>query len=183
MIDKIINSDKKIYMAITGGGIGAISRLLENGGASNVFVGASVPYSEHELKTFSGTTYNNVKCCSKQMADFMANESMCMMVQPDDKKDIGVGVTASLTRGESERRDRVNHAYICVKSEEKTSHYYIVFNKDHSYSYIRRIQEDVLSRFILCTLSDFICAEFNNAQTHQTLNSSFFTFTLEEIKS
>lgn len=158
MIDEILQSQKKIYLAITGGGTKAISQLLENGGASSVFVGARIPYSPEDLSSCVGFIYPNDKCCSKKMAERMAHFSMCeaFSCNEDYNNIVGLGCTATLCKKEGEREGRVNQAFICVTSKYKTMDTHIEFINDDKHRMSRLLQEDMLSTLILSALADFV---------------------------
>ncbi len=159
-INDILECDRKIYLAITGGGTRAISELLENGGASSVFEGARVPYSKDDLCDFvGGSIYKETKCFSLEMADRMCQAAMYTAfgngVEPH--RIVGLGCTAALCRHEGEREGRVNGAYIQVASKFEIIETHIEFNNNDKYHTLgRRDQEDMLSTLILSTLADFV---------------------------
>jgi len=114
IIQEILKSKHKLYLSLTGGGTKCISLLLENGGASSVFLGASIPYCEEDLRWNIGP-YS--KAVSRQVAEKMSygciSKSVCDSLEGEDRI-ISIGVTASLAKAGKEREDRVHEAYICI---------------------------------------------------------------------
>lgn len=169
MIQDIIECNRNIYMAITGGGTRAISKLLENGGASGVFMGANIPYAELDLAVFIDTwVQRNVwKCCSEETAKNMADSALekCKSMSIiDEHLNVGLGCTAVLSRGKDEREDRINQAFICVTGDHKIIEIYVEFVPT---SFIGRpSQEDMLSNLILAGLADFVISTPKYIQGH-----------------
>lgn len=165
LVNKLAEEKVKLYMIITGGGTGAITRLLENGGASSFFVGAEVPYSY---------TIDNEptpdKFCSKEYAELLCQKSLYnigkyfqrpkditisdLLIRLLEYKFIGVGVTASLMKNEGERPERVNEAFITINFKT----YHMTYDKTQLRT--RLFQEDELSNDILCCIQDFINNEY-----------------------
>ncbi len=176
VINDILECDRKIYMAITGGGTRAISELLERGGASSVFMGARVPYSIEDLSDFIGSVGPDEKCCSINMADRLCQAAMYTAFSNNCEEDkiVGLGCTASLTKlrkGVDEREGRVNQAFIQVSSKYKIAETHIVFhNNDKYHTLSRRDQEDMLSTLILSALADFVNPSKKYVYSHHQSN-------------
>lgn len=110
VIENLKKHNSVIYMMITGGGTGAISKLLESGGASEVFLGAEVPYgycSTRKPDKFVSEQY------AKDLAYTAAGMLDCELDNPivRNKAHIGVSCTASLYK-EGQREDRKNEAWL-----------------------------------------------------------------------
>lgn len=175
MIDEILNCDRKIYLSITGGGTGAISKLLEGGGASGVFVGANIPYAERDLCRFIYAYIQReiLKCCSKETAKDMADaalEKCTEMGLAEEGYSVGLGCTASLCKYEKEREGRINQAFICVVSNYKIVETHVEFLHDSNYdppqAILRKQQECMLSTLILGALADFVKPPSRHIESH-----------------
>jgi nicotinamide mononucleotide (NMN) deamidase PncC len=103
-IERIHASGKQFLLAVTGGGSGAISALLEVPGASASVVGAIVPYAHAALTHWLGGPVDHA--CSERTARAMAMRAF------DDAREFanaevgmirGVGVTASLASNRPKR--------------------------------------------------------------------------------
>lgn len=183
IIEKILTSDKKLYYTITGGGTRAISLLLENGGASSVFLGANVCYHENDTKTIVGSV---TKLCSAPVASklalggYYANSSL-------DKKEnecVGISCTASLRKQGKEREDRVHEAFIGIRLygdngfSKLSTVYHIQFNKTRT----RKDEEDLLSNLILAITCQSMTVCKWEVSTHTALLKEFgFDESLDKI--
>jgi nicotinamide mononucleotide (NMN) deamidase PncC len=115
-----------IYLTITGGGTGIIPKLLEQGGASNYFVGAQVPYGQDQTESIFYDMLdeeNFPKVVSKECAKVLAEYSSF-------QAELGIGVTCSLMKAEGEREGRVNEAYVCFNLSGDEHHYHWTFSKE-----------------------------------------------------
>jgi nicotinamide mononucleotide (NMN) deamidase PncC len=117
----------KLYFAITGGGTGAIYEFLRHGGASDVFVGATIPYDSNHLDDFLGGWNETIpeKACSEETAEKLAyaafKEAKVITTNPafsTENQAIGIGVTCSLAKATKEREGREHNAYIAIRSKE-----------------------------------------------------------------
>lgn len=100
LINEIINGKNKFSLAITGGGTRAISYLLENGGASSVFLGALVPYANSMLKTYTYAKYE--KAVSIDAARAMLDWSR----YGNTENHYSISSTSSLAKNGIEREGR-----------------------------------------------------------------------------
>jgi hypothetical protein len=120
LIQKLKDKNIIVFLTITGGGTGAISKLLENGGASEVFYGAHVPYSyyvsEDKPDKFVSAEY------AKELAvdgwDKMTVEAARYPEIINKKNFVSVGVTSSLMKSGGDRADRVNEVYMHLIYDE-----------------------------------------------------------------
>jgi len=125
-LKKALSDNKvKLFMAVTGGGAGAIADILCSGGASKFFIGAYIPYGGKSIEKFLGV--NKIEhYCTEEMARQLAVASFeeCRKLATGDPvpnmvnveyKDVtamwGISCTAALAK-EGERPDRANKAYI-----------------------------------------------------------------------
>ena len=141
-VDIIKQSSRRIYFTITGGGTHALAKLLMSGGASNVFVGANIPYSELELDRILGVF--NRKAVSVETAQNLALYSKWK------SQDIGVGVTCKLMKN-NEREGREHLVYMCISDKVRTVNYEFVPR-----GLCRYEQEVMVGNYILDTLAKFI---------------------------
>jgi nicotinic acid mononucleotide adenylyltransferase len=89
---------RKMCIAITGGGTGAIYELLRAGGGSNSLIEAIVPYNQIALENFLG--YKVEKFCSEHTARKMALRAFQRAFKlTGDPGVVGVGATAVLHKG------------------------------------------------------------------------------------
>jgi hypothetical protein len=73
-VEQILKTDKKMVIALTGGGSVAISELLRYGGASNNLLAAHIPYSSQMFNRYVGHTFDSdFKYCSLEAANELAN--------------------------------------------------------------------------------------------------------------
>lgn len=155
IIQEILQSKSKLYLSLTGGGTRYISAILENGNASNIFLGASIPYCEEDLRWNIGP-YS--KAVSRQVAEKMAyscvSKSVCDSLEGDDRI-ISIGVTASLAKAGKEREDRVHE----IKELEHNTlkEFHIVF------SHRSRLEEEMRLANVILFLANY---EMNLTKTH-----------------
>ncbi len=103
-IERIHASGKQFLLAVTGGGSGAISALLEVPGASASVVGAIVPYAQTALAHWLGGPLD--QACSERTARAMAMRAFEVargFSDADAGTLRGVGVTASLVSNRPKR--------------------------------------------------------------------------------
>jgi nicotinamide mononucleotide (NMN) deamidase PncC len=106
VIAAIKKSSVPVFFGITGGGSEAVSLLLKGGGASNVFLGAIVPYSRTELCRHI-KLFDYDKSVSRKVAQALAT------VGPTNIDHFGIGVTCSLVK-DGERDGRDHKIVICA---------------------------------------------------------------------
>lgn len=160
LIDKMFKSDNKLYLTITGGGVGVVSKILENGGASSIFLGANIPYNEEDTRNIVGSVTKIVSAKTAKLLslDGYFKSSSFLFKK---KECICVASTSTLRKSGVERADRVHEAYICVRRydgkeyNKSVESYHIVFNEDRT----RKQEEDILSSSLLaiCCSSMTIC--------------------------
>lgn len=139
--DIIKNSNRKIYFTITGGGVGSISQILETGGASNVFVGANIPYSAIELREIIPDVDKSV---TKEVSELLALNSKMK------SEDIGVGVTCKLMKN-NEREGREHKVYMTIADRLRVRSY------EFTPTGLCRYEQEInTNNFIIDTLTKFI---------------------------
>lgn len=151
---------KKTCIAITGGGTEFIGNYLSEGGKSDHFLEAVVPYSTESLDSFLGKSPD--KYCSKETAASMAMRCFerCRVLRPElSLNDCqGIGVTASLYK-DGQREDRKNIAYIAVQTLRGLS----IFTEEY-FEQDRKKQEGLLGkriRGIICNHTTFFRRGFH----------------------
>lgn len=103
-IERIHASGKQLVLALTGGGSGAISALLEVSGASASVLEATVPYAETALERWLGGPPD--QACSERTARAMAMaafERARTLTDADPRLLRGIGATASLATNRPKR--------------------------------------------------------------------------------
>lgn len=104
-------SGRQIVIAVTGGGSGALSALLQTPGASRTILEAVIPYSLAALTDWIGATPE--QACSATTARAMAMAAFVrareLAPQTSPETWLGVGVTASLASDRPKRGERRMH--------------------------------------------------------------------------
>jgi len=158
LIEKLKVKNCLLYMTITGGGTRAISMLLENGGASEVFVGAEVPYSysigdkpaHFVTQEYAMRLAKHSHCVGHSEFGRYNCSDLCKSHNSGPIY-LGLGCSASLKK-EVEREDRENHARISIFDGRDYSNVYLVCDKKCS----RLEQENFVSEDILRHLERFV---------------------------
>ena len=165
-IDFIRKSGRSISFAITGGGSSAVPMLLEDGGMSEVFEQAFIPYSQKSLEKFLG--FSPDKSCSEKTAEWMGQK---LVELSPTRGYVALAVTASLAKRDNEREGRVNEAFVHIVSttgketvrvcfcdkEKNDPQNYFFFCPDAKEAGARRnFQETVLSMAVVSVLAKHI---------------------------
>ena len=145
-VENIINSGYTGGITITGGGTGAISKLLENGGGSKFLEYAYIPYSEKSIRA-SHFIQESFKYVSPEIVEAFAKDSL-------NFADIGVAASCKL-HYEGEREGRSHEGYVACTKESDDKYITRIYKFKSKY-YYRQIQEDEFSDFILEKMSEFI---------------------------
>lgn len=129
LVEQIHAAPLELVLAVTGGGSGAISRLLEVPGASRTVLEAVAPYANTALVEFLGQKPEHF--CSARTARQMAMASFeraRRLVARGDAVLAGVGVTASLA---SDRPKRGTHRiHLAVQTANSTRVVSLELQKD-----------------------------------------------------
>ena len=172
IIQKILTSKNGLYYVITGGGTRAISLLLENGGASSVFIGARVPYSQDETNDL---TWGCPKSVSQKCAEALSKVGFNTAIEKD-KIGVCIASTSSLAKNGKEREDGVHEAFISIREYDKRD----IKNKVISYHIIfgdktrtRKQEEDILSHLILAITCQYTTKCEWVIETHTKLTNAF----------
>jgi nicotinic acid mononucleotide adenylyltransferase/nicotinamide mononucleotide (NMN) deamidase PncC len=111
LVGAIFASGRQVVIAITGGGSGAISALVQTPGASRVVLEATVPYSLAALVDWIGGTPD--QACSAATARAMAMAAFVrareLAPEADSHSLVGVGFTGSLATDRVKRGERRIH--------------------------------------------------------------------------
>ena len=150
LIRQIHDSGRQAVIAVTGGGSGAISALLQTPGASRSVLAAAVPYSAPALADWLGGAPEHA--CSEPTARAMAMASYLRARQfvGDAHRDdlVGVGGTASLA---SDRPKRGEHrVHVAVQTAQMTASISLLLAKGRR---DRGGEEDVAARLVIATLA------------------------------
>jgi nicotinamide mononucleotide (NMN) deamidase PncC len=151
IVGDIHASGRQLVIAVTGGGSGAISRLLQTPGASRSMLEAIVPYSNASLAEWLGGMPE--QACSAATARSMAMAAFLRARELAPRADphalVGVGCTASLATDRVKRgAHRVHVAVQTSRSTHSQCFMPILDGED------RAIQEDHAAGFVLWELAN-----------------------------
>lgn len=112
LVQRIHNAPPRVVLAVTGGGSGAISQLLEVPGASRTVLEAIVPYANASLEQWLKARPEHY--CSARTARAMACAGLWRAQQltadePDGTPLAGIGATCSLASDRPKRGDHRIH--------------------------------------------------------------------------
>jgi nicotinamide mononucleotide (NMN) deamidase PncC len=154
LIERIHTSGRPFVIAITGGGSGAISSLLEVPGASASVLEAIVPYAATALADWLGGRPDHY--CSERTARAMATASFARareLSNADPRTLLGIGATASLA---STRPKRGPHRiHIAWQSADTTAVSSCAFPSEAA----RADEERMATQLILDAIADACAIE------------------------
>jgi nicotinamide mononucleotide (NMN) deamidase PncC len=149
IIERIHASGRPLVLAVTGGGSGAISALLEVPGASATVLEAIVPYSATAMADWLGGTPDHY--CSERTARAMAMaafERARHLSDADPHTLLGIGATASLA---SNRPKRGSHRiHVAWQSAITTTVMSCTFPSDGT----RADEEEMATQLIVGAVAD-----------------------------
>jgi Cytidylyltransferase-like len=148
LISALHGSGRKVALAITGGGSGAIGELLRVPGGSRLLIEAQVPYDAAALATYLGVAPG--QACTADTAIAMARTARTRAARlvPQDSDPIGLGATAALV---SDRPRKGEHRFhIAFASSAGIAHCTGVLAKGRR---DRVAEEDLVSRAIVLWLA------------------------------
>jgi nicotinic acid mononucleotide adenylyltransferase len=131
LIAKIHDAPIQLVLAITGGGSGAISEVLERPGGSKILLAGLVPYSAAALEHFLGTAPEQF--CSARTARLMAMAAYLRgrslrLDPPRQGAFVGVGCTASLASDRPKRGD--HRVHVAFQTLDRTAEHSLTMTKD-----------------------------------------------------
>jgi nicotinamide mononucleotide (NMN) deamidase PncC len=151
LVAAILTSGRRLVVAVTGGGSGAIGALVETPGASQSVLEAIVPYSQAALADWLGGAPD--QACSAPTARAMAMAAFLRARRLDAGADarmlVGVGATASLASNRPKRGDHRLH--VAVQTAERTLSRSYRFDKKRG---DRQAEEALAARLILAALAE-----------------------------
>lgn len=142
--NKINQSGKKVFFAITGGGQSFLGDFMSIAGASNTVVGAIIPYSTPMFEEFIGKP--EIKSfASEEAARRLAKASFlnCLKFNCLREQSIGIGVTCSLAKLD-ERPDREHKVFVAVHQSKETSVYHLLLKQGRT-----RQEEEHLTKHLI----------------------------------
>src|SRR5436189_2288700 len=153
LISTLHASGRKVALAITGGGSGAVGELLRVPGGSRLMIEAQVPYDERALATLLG--FAPAQACSSDTAIAMARTARARAARLVPSTGVGVGTdlvglgaTAALV---SDRPRRGEHRFhIAFANAAGIAHCTCVMTKGRR---DRAAEEDLVSRAIVLWLA------------------------------
>lgn len=148
LIQRLHASPWRGVLAITGGGSGAIERLLTTPGASATVLEAIVPYNAASLEGWLGA--EPPRACAEATARAMAMRAFhrARELDPTGREHFGVGCTASLA---SDRPKRGEHrAHVAVQTPTTTRVVTLRYEKGRR---SRAEEEQVTAHAVVATLA------------------------------
>ncbi len=145
--EMILKTNFKLMLTVTGGGTSIFPLLLQDGGGSSLLLEGFVPYSEASFKSVVPLQDNFVSESAARklaLASYIRGISLCK-----EKPVLGLGASASLTRGPGERAGRKHSLHVAIQTNLKTS---VVSFELPKMS--RFLQEQMASEMILRTLGN-----------------------------
>jgi nicotinamide mononucleotide (NMN) deamidase PncC len=148
LIEQVHASGRRVVLAITGGGSGAIGELLRVPGASRTLLEAIVPYDGAALAQYLGGAPD--QACSEETAVAMARRARerARALASEAAATVGLGATASLASDRPKKGD--HRCHIAVATEQGLDVTSIVLEKDRR---DRGTEEDVVARVIVTVLA------------------------------
>src|SRR5215475_1571666 len=148
LISSLHASGRKVALAITGGGSGAVGELLRVPGGSRLLVEAQVPYDALALATFLG--FAPAQACSADTAIAMAQSVRARVARlvPAGADLIGLGATAALVSdGPRKGEHRIHIAFADAARIRQCTGVMPKGRRD------RAAEDDLLSRAIVLWLA------------------------------
>ena len=148
IVERVHASGRRMVLAVTGGGSGAIAELLRVPGGSRTLVEAIVPYSPDTLVDFIG--HEPEQACSAATAVAMARRALARGARRSGPGAllVGVGVTASLVTDRPKHGD--HRCHIAVTDGGRVDVVSIVLDRG---ARDRAAEEDLVARATLLTLA------------------------------
>src|SRR5207253_6787338 len=148
IVERVHASGRRMVLAVTGGGSGAIAELLRVPGGSRTLVEAVVPYSPDALTDFLG--HEPEQASSAETAVAMARRALARAAHRSGPgaRLVGVGVTASLVTDRPKRGE--HRCHIAVTDGASVDLVSIVLDKG---AHDRMAEEDLVARATLFTLA------------------------------
>src|SRR5262245_12551570 len=148
LIEQIHASGRRVVLAITGGGSGAIGELLRVPGGSRTLLEALVPYESTSLTEFLAGSPD--QACSEETAAAMAQRARerARALDPAAAATVGLGATASLASDRPKKGD--HRCHIAVATAEGVELTSIVLDKGLR---DRAAEEDIAARAIVTALA------------------------------
>ena len=148
LISALHASGRKVALAITGGGTGAVGELLRVPGGSRLLIEAQVPYDALALATFLG--FAPAQACSDDTAIAMARSARARATRlvSGDTDLVGLGATAALV---SDRPRKGEHRFHIASADSAgIAHCTGVMAKGRR---DRAAEEDLVSRAVVLWLA------------------------------
>jgi nicotinamide mononucleotide (NMN) deamidase PncC len=148
-VAEIHAASTRIVLAVTGGGSGAISRLLEVPGASRTVLEAVVPYAPASLAMWLGGRPD--QACSARTARSMAMAAFRRAtIYHDDLLDVaGIGCTASLATDRPKRG--AHRVHVALQTSSLTATHSLQLTKGRR---SRAEEEDLVDRLVLTLVAE-----------------------------
>src|SRR5213594_4951321 len=148
IVERVHASGRRMVLAITGGGSGAIAELLRVPGGSRTLLEAVVPYGPTALVDFLG--HEPEQACSAETAVAMARRALGRAERRSGPGVllVGIGVTASLVTDRPKHGD--HRCHIAVTDGDRVDVVSIVLDRG---ARDRAAEEDLVARATLLALA------------------------------
>jgi len=155
LVERIHESGKQLVLAVTGGGSGAISALLEVPGASAAVLEAVVPYASTALENWLGGRPDQY--CSERTARAMAMASFeraRKLSAADPRALRGIGATSSLATNRPKRG--AHRVHVAWQSADTT----VVTSCEFAPEHTRAEEEEAATELILQAVAEACAVEY-----------------------
>ena len=151
LIERLHAAPAQAVLAISGGGSGAIERLLSVSGASATVLEAVVPYALAALTDWLGSQPE--QACSewtaRQMAMRAFERARCLGDKKNEKDLIGIGCTASLRTNRPHRGEHRIH--VAAQTSSRTLSLHLLLEKSRR---TRAEEEAIATHAVIAVLAD-----------------------------
>jgi nicotinamide mononucleotide (NMN) deamidase PncC len=148
LISTLHASGRKVALAITGGGSGAVGELLRVPGGSRLLIEAQIPYDTQALAAFLGFAPAQACCSDNAIAMARTARARATGLVPAGTDLVGLGATAALV---SDRPRKGEHRFhIAFANSAQIAHCTCVLAKGRR---DRAAEEDLVSRAIVLWLA------------------------------
>jgi nicotinic acid mononucleotide adenylyltransferase len=147
---QVADANKKVVMALAGGGYGVLGKLARPGGLSGTLMEAVVLSDTNAFIAFNrgrpDRFVSGEAACSLAMAAY----KRCLAYASPEQA-VGIASTASLAKAswEDERQGRLHHVNVAIQTNRRTTNYYIQLGKPRNRMLEEMVLEDCLYRLFL----------------------------------
>lgn len=147
---QISAANKKVVLALAGGGYGLLGKLARPGGLSSTIMEAAVLSHTDSFIAFNHGKPDRFVSGDAACSLAMAAYKRCLAYAPPEQA-IGFASTASLAKAtwEEERQGRQHHCNVAIQTSKETISFYIKFGENRHRLQEEMVLEDCLYRLFL----------------------------------